>query len=400
MLLDQILIVPRDDAGQKRRFIPCALVGQGRGVAGQLQGGEFIQALADDGLQHVRAEPAGVFARVLLVLFLRVRARADRLRQLDARRLAEAEGLGHDVERIFAGLFHIAVVGQTADLIEVIVAGIGDGLHQVDLAVGAGVGQRPDVALGLEGIIVGVQALVLDDIAGVEAAHIDGGDGRDHLIDRAGREGRERTVEQRAHLVCVKGGVVLIEGRKVVGRVACHGENFTGLAHLHDDRAASGVLALLVPADAVFAQVENDLFQRLLGHSLQRNVDGQLDVVARHRLRHIIAVQNFAGRGNSRFLDAARAVQIRFKRLLHAGLSDECVHGIALLLVFGVFVRVHGCNIAEDMRGIRRVVFAHRAVFDHDARRPAILHRRPQPACSFQGRCHRPSAVLVHSGRK
>ena len=205
MLLDQILIVPRDDAGQKRRFIPCALVGQGRGVAGQLQGGEAVEALADDGLQHVRAEPAGVFARVLLVLFLRVRARADRLRQLDARCLAEAEGLGHDVERVFAGLFHIAVVGQTADLIEVIVAGIGDGLHQVDLAVGAGVGQRPDVALGLEGIVVGVQALVLNDIAGVEAAEIDGRDGRDHLVDRAGWIGRERAVVERAHLVLVEG---------------------------------------------------------------------------------------------------------------------------------------------------------------------------------------------------
>ena len=238
----------------------------------------------------------------------------------------------------------------------------------------ARIGQRPDVALGLERLIEGVKALVLNDIAGVKAAHVNGGDGRNHLIDRAGREGRERTVEQRAHLVCVKGGVVLIEGRKVVGRVACHGENFTGLAHLHDDRAASGVLALLVPADAVFPQVENDLLQCMLGHSLQGDINGQLDVVARHRLRHIIAVQNFAGRGNSRFLDAARAVQIRFKRLLHAGLSDECVHGIALLLVFGVFVRVHGCNIAEDMRGIRRVVFAHRAVFDHDARHGQLHH--------------------------
>ena len=161
------------------------------------------------------------------------------------------------------------------------------------------------MALGLEGFIEGVKALVLDDIAGVEAAHIDGGDGRDHLIDRAGRVGGECAVEQRLHLVRVEGGIVLIERRNVIGRVARHGKDLTRLAQLHNDRAAPGVLALLVPADAVFPQVENDLFQRLLGHSLQRNVDGQLDVVARHRLRHIVSVQNFAGRGDGRPLDAA-----------------------------------------------------------------------------------------------
>ena len=169
----------------------------------------------------------------------------------------------------------------------------------------ARVGKRPDVALGLEGFIEGVKTLVLDDIAGVEAAHIDGGDGRDHLIDRAGRVGCERAVEHRRSLVFVQRDGVFRACGKIIGRVACHGENFTGLAHLHDDRAASGVLALLVPADAVFPQVENDLFQRLFGHGLQRNVDGQLDVVARHRLRHIVSVQNFAGRGDGRPLDAA-----------------------------------------------------------------------------------------------
>ena len=61
-------------------------------------------------------------------------------------------------------------------------------------------------------------------------------------------------------------------------------------------------------------------------------------------------------------------MQVLLKRLFHAGLADEGVHGVALLLVFGVFLRVHRADVAEDMRGVRRLIFAHRAVFDHDAR--------------------------------
>ena len=72
-----------------------------------------------------------------------------------------------------------------------------------------------------------------------------------------------------------------------------------------EDRATLCVLALFFCADASFTQVENDLLQCMLGHSLQGDINGQLDVVARHRLRHIVSVQNFSGRGDGRFLDAA-----------------------------------------------------------------------------------------------
>ena len=61
-------------------------------------------------------------------------------------------------------------------------------------------------------------------------------------------------------------------------------------------------------------------------------------------------------------------MQIGFERLFHARLADQRVHGVALLLVFGVFIRVHGRDIAEDMRSVGGVIFAHRAVFDHNAR--------------------------------
>ena len=234
--------------------------------------------------------------------------------------------------------------------------------------MGAGVGQRPDVALGLEGIIVGVQALVLDDIAGVEAAEVDGRDGCDHFVDRAGRISRERTVEQRIHFVFAEGFIVLIERRNVIGRVARHGEDLTRLTQLHDNRAAPGVLALLVPADAVLAQVEDDLLERLLGHGLQGDIDRQLHVVAGHGLGHVIAVQDLAGRGDRRLFQAARAVQVLLKRLLHAGFTDECIHGVALFTVFIGFRAPNWTDVAENVRGVLRVIFAHRAVFDHDAR--------------------------------
>ena len=167
-----------------------------------------------------------------------------------------------------------------------------------------------------------------------EAAEIDGRDGRDHFVDRAGRISRERTVEQRIHFVFAEGFIVLIERRNVIGRVARHGEDLTRLAQLHNDRAAPGVLALLVPADAVFAQVEDDLLERLLGHGLQGDIDRQLHVVAGHGLGHVIAVQDLAGRGDRRLFQAARAVQVLLKRLLHAGFTDECIHGVALFTVF------------------------------------------------------------------
>jgi hypothetical protein len=60
-------------------------------------------------------------------------------------------------------------------------------------------------------------------------------------------------------------------------------------------------------------------------------------------------------------------VQILLERELRAGLADERVHGVALVLVGLVLVGVHGADEAQQVRGVLGVVLAHGAGFDHDA---------------------------------
>ena len=61
-------------------------------------------------------------------------------------------------------------------------------------------------------------------------------------------------------------------------------------------------------------------------------------------------------------------MQVLLKRLLHAGFTDECIHRVTLFAVFIGFRAPNWTDVAENVRGVLRVIFAHRAVFDHDAR--------------------------------
>ena len=155
-------------------------------------------------------------------------------------------------------------------------------LPHVDGAVRRAGRARPDVALGLEGIIIRVKSLVGDDVIGAVVAVVNGGNRRDHLVDRSGRIGSEKgSVIQRRIFVLAQLLEILAVGAEVKGRIARAGEYLAGFHLLDHDCAALGVLALLVFADAVFAQIENDLLECLLGGRLQGDIDRGFHVVAR-----------------------------------------------------------------------------------------------------------------------
>ena len=155
-------------------------------------------------------------------------------------------------------------------------------LAHVDLSVRRAGRARPDVALRLERIVERVKSLVGDDMIGAVVAVVNGGNGRDHLVDRSGRIGCEKgSVIQRRIFVLAQLLEILAVGAEVKGRIARAGEYLAGFHLLDHDRAALGVLALLVFADTVFAQIENDLLERLLGGRLQGDINRGFHVVAR-----------------------------------------------------------------------------------------------------------------------
>ena len=378
MLLDQRLIVPRHDARQERRGIARTLVCQRLHIADHLHRREAVQALPDDSLQNVRAVPAGLVARVVGLFRLGVRALAGVLKQLDARVLAEAEGLRHNIKRILARLTVIGVVGQAARFIEIVVAGLGQCLLHIDGAVRR-VRACPHVALRREVFlrVVHVDALVRNLIVFTDVAHVDGRDGRDHLVDRAGGIFREqRPVVERLIGVLAQLLEIAVIGGKIISRIARAGEDLACLHGLHHDGPALGVLAFAVRADAVFAEVQNQSLQRILCHGLERDVQRRLHVVARLRDAGVVFVELFARGRDGRILHAARPVQIFLKGQLDALFADLCVHRVALVAVFRPVPSLDAADGTEQMRRVLRVVDAHGARFDNHARNTQLHHRR------------------------
>ena len=205
----------------------------------------------------------------------------------------------------------------------------------------------------------GVDALVLDLRPAADGPAVDGGDGRDHLIGRAGRiRQAERAVVER--LVRIGGQLVIIRvvGGKVIGRVARAGEHLAGLDLHDDDGAALGVLAVAGGADAVFAQAEDLRGQRFLRDLLQAEVNGRFDVIACDGVDGVVLLEDVAVGGDGRHARAVRAVQLFLKGLLQPVLADIGIHGVALALV-GLPIRaVHLADGAEDVGGERGVVLA------------------------------------------
>ena len=250
-------------------------------------------------------------------------------------------------------------------------------LAHVDLSVRRAGRARPDVALRLERIVERVKSLVGDEVVGTVVSVIDGGNCRDHFIDGSGGiRCEQRAVEKRRRFVLAQLGDVFGIGAEVEGRVARAGKHLAGFHLLDHDRAAHGVLALLMFADAVFAQIKDDLLERLLGGRLKRNIDGCLDVVARLGKTRVVLVEHIARRRNRGDFRAGRAVQIFLKRLFDAGRADHGVHGVALLLILRPLVGSHRADGAEQMRGVGGFILADRAGLDDNARNAKLRDRR------------------------
>ena len=136
--------------------------------------------------------------------------------------------------------------------------------------------------------------------------------------------GRAGVLEQ---LLVVGVADALREEVVVVGGQRDHGQDLARL-RVHDDEHAA------LEAGQVHGPLE-----RLLGDALRLHVDGQLQRVALLRLLHRADHAHHAALGVLLdLLAAVRAAQLLLEGLLHAGLADQVVVEVALVLEVGVLV--------------------------------------------------------------
>ena len=324
-----------------------AVVGQGRAVFGQLQGGEHALGLADGGLDGL----TGVHVAPVLGLHVLVGGHGpDLLVQLDAGGLAQAEAL-----RV---LCHEADLQRVAHGVEEVVAGVGDGAGDVHVPVGQVDGGVNPADRGVTDVLIlGVDALVVDDGAGEDLPLGQARDGGAGLEGGAGGVGRaEGPVEQRGVLPLVQALVVVQQLGDGVGGPAGDGQRLPGV-HVHRHGRAAGdelldvgggaavagdVGVVLGPAGVFLGDV---LVQGPLRGLLHPDVDGQIDVVAGDGLLGIDRVGDHAGGGARHPRLAVGAVEIAFKSQLRPGLAHIGVQVIAQRRVL-----VH--LLAEDLAGV------------------------------------------------
>ena len=217
-----------------------------------------------------------------------------------------------------------------------------------------------DPALRLGVGVVGVDTLVANRRRGGDDSALERGHGRAELEGRAGGVDAVRcAVEERQAVVGAQRLIVPIERRWVIGRVRREGEHLAGLHAHHDGRAAA------LAAVGVHHAGDRPL-KALLGGGLQVDVECQRHGAARLGLLAVKFAGFFAAGVGRDDLRAVRALEIGLERLLHARLADEGVHGIALVLIADVarllvavpLLGPDRADVAEDVRGVGRVVYA------------------------------------------
>ena len=256
--------------------------------------------------------------------------------KLDAGELAEPEGRGK-----FAHIVNAEIVAHG---VEEVIARIADGGGDVFLRVGQMLVlvRVPDPALrGVAfGGVPGINALTLDLPLRIDDALGQTRDGGAGLEGGAGGVGAQQCpVEERGVLRDQQLLIVLDDAGDVVGRPARQSEGGAVLhVHHHGGGAGDVVLELHVVVaarGALGAFLGDVLFQNLhavaedtFGLLLQDAVDGEIDMVAGHRLLGIDRGEDGA-LGVARFLHlAVLAVEVVFKGVFDAVLAHHGVGGV------------------------------------------------------------------------
>ena len=372
-VIDQLVVVIAAHVFEDRGGVAHAAVGDGGAVLGKLDGGEDRVGLADAGLQRVTDSPlgAGIVGVVGAVGHV-----ADGLRQFDAGVLAETVGVGEAAEVVDAQL--------VGDGVEEVVAGVEQRVGHVQLAVRIMLAfhRRPDPALRriAVGGVFGEDAVALDLVLGVDDALGQRRRGGAGLEGRAGGVGaHQRAVEQRGVRLFKQRGIVFDDGRNVISRPARDRERLAAL-DIDDDAGRARDLPVTVLKGPVAERLLFGFFVLAFAHEnvdavgqdtlhllLQHDVERDVDVVAGLGLLLILVGQHGAGGGARHEHLAVVAVEIVFKGVLDAVLADHGVGGVLEQRVFFIFLLRHQTRVAEDVRGIVRLIVAGERALDLDA---------------------------------
>ena len=321
-------------------------------VVGQLQGGEQVIGLADGGGQGLAVRPLQIVGLGVLRRGQRTLAVAD----LDAGGAAQTELRGVIVNGLDAG--------QTAHLIKEVVAGHGNGVTDIDAAMG--IAQRPHPAPGLGILVEGVHALVLNDGGGGDDAGLQRRHGGVHLEGGAGRVGAvDGAVEHGQPLVLQQLVVALGEGGQVKGGVGGQRQHLAG-AHLHHSGSAAPLIAVLVD------HALDGVGQRVLGGGLQVKIQRQRHGAAGLRLLYIELAGDLALFIGGYQPGAVVAVEPVLKGTLHAAFTHQSVHRVALCLIFRPILRVNAGDAAQNVGGVGGVVLPDGGLSRGDAGKIAV----------------------------
>ncbi len=264
----------------------------------------------------------------------------------------------------------LAQVEVVADLVEVGVGRLHDGLGQVDRTVAVGVPVVPHQT------VVHVRSAGKEGGRGAEHAGLQAGDRVDGLEGRAGRVlTRDRAVEQwivglRAQeLRIVPGTDAAREPARVVGGVVGHRQQSAGVG-VHDDGGSGGGLRIAGGVRQGDARLDG-----LLGRPLHPRVDRQDEVVA--GLRQAAAGQHTLSLAEGVDLDsrdAVRAPQPPVVGGLNPALTDLVVGQVPLEPGLFELPGIDLPQVAQDRRGqIAQRVGAQVALLHLDAREGLIV---------------------------
>ena len=327
----QIAVVIGLDAFEQMSLIVLAAAHQRGDVIGQLQRREQVIGLADGGGQRLAVRP---FQAVGFGVF-RGGQRAAAVADLNAGGATQAELLGVVVDGLDAG--------QTAHLIEKVVARNGDGLTYVHAAVG--ISQPPDPALGLGIFVEGIHALVLNGGGGGDDAGFQRGHRRDHFKGGAGGIGAVNgPVEHGQAVVGQQGVVVPAEGGQVKAGVGGQCQHLAG-AHLDHGGCAAPLVAVLVD-HALDGGGESRL-----GGGLQIQIQRQGHGVAGLWLVNVHFAGGFALVVGGDQAGAVLSPQPLLKGLFRAALAHQRIHGIPLVPVIWPVLGVNAGDAAQNVGG-------------------------------------------------
>ena len=230
---------------------------------------------------------------------------------------------------------------------------------------------RVKQTLGSEARVLGKYTLVGDLLFVVQKVIFHGGGEGTHLEGGAGGiVSAEGPVKEGLQGVRLNGVPVLVHGSQIVAGVAGAGQNLAGLDFHDDDRGAFRVQtqAALFGVDLRVGNLGHDLCQGVLRNHLQRQVNGGFQVVAGDGVFLIVLLDDGAVSGNHVHADSVDAVEVFFKSLLKARLTDVGVHGVVLVFIDFPVIGVHTAHVAQDMGGVLGVVFPDGGGFDHQTR--------------------------------